>query len=179
MRKVLIILGLVILTSVFAFAVASVSLAECPPGQAPFTIVTPTGKVIEVCVPNHAVDRVGGPSDVVIAAICPCFSQEDVENVLTADPDAFCQVWEGNTPPKEGYLPCTDVTCYDSSWEPLFQTWVGPAEASSCHFCVEDPPLFCRVSPPNYCYSLATGDDLFITEEEAAACVAILKTFVP
>ena len=179
MRKVLIILGLLILASAFAFAVASVSFAECPPGQIPFTIVTPVGKVIERCVPSNAADRVGGPSDIVIAAICPCFSQEDVGNALTADPTAFCQVWEGQTDPKEGALPCNDVTCYDSSWEPLFEAWVGPAEASSCYFCTEDPHI-CRVSAPNYCYPADTADGyLAITEEEAAACVAILETFVP
>ena len=71
--------------------IASAALAECRPGKIEVTIVTPAGKVIVICVPEHAVDQIGGPGDVVIPATCPCFSLEEVELAISNDPYACGQ----------------------------------------------------------------------------------------
>ncbi len=55
---------------------ATLALAlECDQeGQKAVTIVNKAGKVIEICVNEAAIGHIGGPSDVVIRAECPCWS---------------------------------------------------------------------------------------------------------
>jgi hypothetical protein len=171
MRKVLSILGLLILASVVVFAVESVSFAECPPGKVLVTIVNPAGKVVEVCVPGDVVDKIGGPKDIVVAAICPCFSQEDVEAALNDNPDIVCQQYDGTAITTTGETEsCTYVRCgsYVESYE--------SPEEGKCDFGGPLPAFRC-LPGSNWC----SIDDqcLSLSPEEADACVAILKTFVP
>ena len=157
--------------------IASAALAECRPGKIEVTIVTPAGKVIVICVPEAAVDHIGGPGDVVIPAICPGFSQEEVEAVLNDYPNIVCERIDGYTLLTGD--PCTYIECYDDTCEDIcFGALEGPEDMG-----VFGPCCFEGIGQAmdnNICFNCVTdywSDE--ISEEEADVCAAILNTFVP
>jgi hypothetical protein len=85
MKKMTVIFSIFIL--VLSMVIISTVYAECPPGKTGVTIVA-GHKTMEICVPDQAVDKIGGPGEHVIPATCPCFSQEDVETAIANDINA-------------------------------------------------------------------------------------------
>lgn len=72
------------------FMCISVASAECPRGKEGATIYTPGGKVIEICVAAKAIKHIGGPNDIVVPDICPCWSPNDLES--------YAEEWEPTYP---------------------------------------------------------------------------------
>ncbi len=183
-------IGSFLLISLCAISLAaSAASAACPTGKSSVTIVNPAGKVIDICVPDSAIGHIGGPTDVVIAAACPCFSQETVATLLASQPTYQCYTNPGATDRSGGA--CTVVECYDGpSWLLDIYTQTGPVrtlDTGACRF--PEPPwcppgISCQAYMPpaenNVCsVDSANGStQSYITEAEAEACVAILKTFV-
>jgi len=67
------------------------SFAECPDGKNMVTITRQPGKVIEICVPDDAVDQIGDRSNVVVPVVCPCFTPEDVDSASRVLGGPICQ----------------------------------------------------------------------------------------
>ena len=136
--------GKIIIGSFIALAISAIVVwaqpnRECPDGKIEVTIVNPAGKVIEICVPEHVVDNIGGGNDIVIPATCPCFSQGEVEaafNTTTIE----CVRYEGTT--TTSGEPCTYVECYEPdalSYD--FLAVEGPVHSKETGLCrFETPP---------------------------------------
>jgi len=157
---------------------ASPGLAQddtCPAGKVLTTIVTPVGKVLEICVPEAAIPTIGGPGDVVIGAICPCFSQDQVQGRFDNDDGFACRSQSGTT--STTGEACTAVICENIAIKGGYAAGEGPDQTVNGD-CDYDPAISTFWNPNsfnNFCYPYK-GDP--ITETEARACVAILQTFV-
>jgi hypothetical protein len=174
MKKKLLIYSIIVLTLSLLFS--SIAMAVCPPGKIEVTIVNPAGKVMTICVPEHVVDNIGGPGDVVIPAICPCFTQEFVEELLNIKP-TVCEQREGYTSISQEA--CTLIKCYDGENRSVFEAEEGPEDFDRYGLCGEFcSPLPCIKEHSFNTVCCAKNACKFISEEEADACVAILSTFV-
>jgi hypothetical protein len=170
MKKKLLVYSIMVLTLSLLFT--SIAVAVCPPGKVLVTIVNPAGKAIEICVPEQVVDNIGGPGDVIVPAICPCFTQEDVE-FLSQEEDIFCRLFKGNT--KYTNEDCIYIECVDlGSGNMRFFALEGPQDFETSGVCIISGFYF-HVN--NACYS-KVSDEQIINEQEGDACVAILKIFV-
>ena len=162
---------------VLSMFIATAVFAECPAGKTEVTIVAGNGeKIIEICVPDQAVDHIGGPGEQVIPAICPCFSQEDVEIEVNANDNIICERHDGYTG-RTGD-PCKWIECYDQiSGDSYFEALEGPLPTETFGICGESGTKpFSKYGTACSTYDTVSYD---ISEEEADACVAILNTFVP
>jgi hypothetical protein len=164
-RKALLVCGILAFGGIF---VASSGEAQCPEGKVEWTVVNPAGKVVVICVPEH-VTGIGGPGDIAIPASCPCFSQEDIEAVLNKYPDVSCTYYEGKTSDTSEL--CSFVFCVDGV---KFYAVEAPASAGG-EKCVTKVFTDIRV---NQCTTVPPTSSVDVGEEEADACVQVLKTFV-
>jgi hypothetical protein len=168
--------------------ISSSALAVCKAGKVGVTIINPAGKVKEICVAEAAVSKIGGPGDVVISAVCPCFSQEDVQAMFNSDPSSSCGVVSGVTfGPGE---PCTKTWCVGNSPWTRFMSGEGPDNSSlfgwnehtgNCVYPETIVELGAK-QPANECwYSTLVGGIWFsyISETQSKACSSILDTFIP
>lgn len=73
------IITLIMAALILSIFMGTLAFAECREGKSIVTIVTPVGKSIEICVADEAIDQIGGLGDLVIPAVCPCFSPEDID----------------------------------------------------------------------------------------------------
>jgi hypothetical protein len=166
-------------TIVFAAAAAfsaDPALAQrCVGGKVPTTIINPAGKAIEICVAPAAIPSIGGGGDIVIPAICPCFSQEDITSAFVGDPTFVAQSFAGTTSITNE--PCTLAIAYNASLSGLFEAAEGPLDDKTSGRCIYPTPEL-RVAPNNYCVSSSIALKA-LTEAEGDACVGVLKTFVP
>lgn len=81
---------------VISILLVSVAYAECRPGKKAVTIVRGNSEVMELCVAEADIPYIGGESDRVIEASCPCFSPEQVKSALSNDHDACGYMFLGN-----------------------------------------------------------------------------------
>lgn len=148
---------------------------QCPAGKVPITIVNPGGKVIEVCVASAAIPYIGGPSDKVIAAVCPCFSQEQIAAAFANDSTMEAEIASGATITGES---CTFGQVLSSTGRYVYGS-KGPDDKTvgRCSYGSSDVASW----SPKYNNSCQTSTSVTmgpITAEEADACVAIIQTFV-
>lgn len=148
-------------------AVSDRARAACPTDKTEVTIVNPAGKVITVCVPEAAVPSLGGGGEVVIPASCPCFSQEDIDIASSLDPTLMCRVEPGVNKIGE---PCAYARCVGESYS-FESLWENQEE---CSF---DEPIPAFRVAGSFCSDGSTI--VQITDDEAEACVEIIRTFVP
>jgi len=169
MKKILLIVAsLVLLPAVIAFA-------DCTNGKTAITIVNPAGKVIEICVPDAAIPGLQTASDnsgTIIPAICPCFTQEDVEAAFNTDQTLTCDdLGEGLSHPSN--LPCLWITCVNSD-KSIYIDVVTGTEDEGCYTIAERPVMRTKYSTLCGIYD----EWLIITNEESKACYAIIETFL-
>lgn len=173
-----IVLGLTVLIVSIFFAQSA--LAACKAGKTEVTIVNPSGKAITICVPDAAVSSIGGPNDIIIPAVCPCFDQTGVETAIaaSANPVQYFEV-AGQSSITDEECRLIDVYDYDSY---VFTAFRGPVDTTTSGRCIF-PGNALSIFPVNACIPF---DDLVIklpsnsiTQAEADACVAVLSTFAP
>jgi hypothetical protein len=75
---------------------AQIAQAECPPGKTLTEIINPTGKVIEICVSDAAIDKIGGPSDIVAPAACPCWTAESIDEFARVMTRPDCTIYSAS-----------------------------------------------------------------------------------
>ena len=129
--------------------------AECASNKVAVTLVNPAGKIIELCLPENAINGIEqGANDtgtVPILGHCPCFTQEEVEAV-------------------EG-LECQVIGIGEfSAWIECSSS-VGEYDVYAC----DTDVIACFRVP--YCESPITGElwSPPVTYDELVACVAILE----
>lgn len=173
MKTRIIVCGVIVLS--LSMFLASAALAECRPNQVEVTIYNEhSGRITVICVNENAVEHIGGDGDIVIPAICPGFSQEEVEAALNDDPDIVCERLDGNTlPPDE--QPCTLAECENN--ELIFSALLGPdiKVYGGCSF----GGLVLTKHNKWVINTLTAYEDFLVSDDEAYACIAILDTFVP
>jgi len=158
-----------VLVAVSVMFTASTAMGECREGKVEWTIVNPAGKVIVICLPEH-VTGIGGPNDIAIPASCPCFSQEDIQLYYNKMPDLACKFFEGTTDGSKD--PCSYVYCIDGI---KIYAMEGPDHGYE-QYCETRISTRLRV---NQCTGPSSQGSVPIGAEEADACVAILKSFLP
>jgi hypothetical protein len=160
MKKLVVFSVIALALSVF---VGSTALAECPEGKSEVILVTPSGKVKTLCVPEAALPGLENAAEHSAGTIipdpdmaCPCFTLEEVK---AAGID--CYVYEGTTDPSGET--CVFATCEDGL--NTFWTVYSPGDEA------------CSLSTKceNCCYNDGPVDGL--SDEEATACIGILKVF--
>lgn len=177
MKKQILVLVLVAFSISLIFN--SSLLAECRNGNTAITIVNPAGKAIETCVPEVAITGIQEGTEnsggTVVSAICPCFTQEDLEDA--AD---FYGVSCGrvllqfdSTGDVAGFI--SNVVMGDGSI--FFKTRLnngGLVSGQAYH--ITGVPI----CPADYlqfgasCTSESVGGQISISTEEASACQALL-----
>ncbi len=111
---------------------------------------------------------------------CPGFTQKDIEAVFVAYPDVTCELVEGATS-KTGE-PCSWVDCGEHGG---INFWAskGPKDFKTAGTCSSDGISIAsnpnKVTPTTINGRITISEVITIEEEQADACVAILKTFVP
>jgi hypothetical protein len=168
MRKIfIIIISLVLLTT-------GTALAECPEGKTEITIVNPARKVIEICVPDEAIPGIENENDnsgsTIIPAICPCFTQEEIEVAFSTDPTFTCYpIEEGTT---LGSEPCYSIECFNSDDTIYYETTTSTGTYdASCN-----SKSWIAFNSTQCFGNIYGGEDT--SKEEADACFEILKTFL-
>ena len=155
-QKILVFSCIILVMSIF---IARETFAECREGKTEVTIVNPAGKVITICVPEHVVDNIGGPNDIVIPAACPCFTPESIDEYareLPPDPTRLCL--NSDDPYKSTTALSDSVPTMDYA---TFGTYShSPVNSGHCQHWDET-------------YSIFNYED-WITYEEVSACRAIL-----
>jgi hypothetical protein len=86
-KKGLIMKARIVICSAIVFAfwmlIPLAALAECPEGKREVTFINQAGKAEVICTPADTVPHIGGAGGgVVFPAVCPDFSQEEVEAAL-------------------------------------------------------------------------------------------------
>jgi len=71
------VLGFIVLA--FSMLMSSSASAACTSPNQEITIINGAGKATELCVPAQAIPHIGGGGVVVIPAVCPCFSQNELQ----------------------------------------------------------------------------------------------------
>lgn len=144
--------------------------AGCPVDKEEITVVNRAGKVITLCVAPAAISNLsGGAGEVIIAGSCPCFSQEDIDAAFAVDPSITCSVVTG-IEESSGKI-CQRAECSSSSFR--FQAH----EETAGDECVFDIPQEVARSVDSWCEN--NNGEFPISEEDATACVTIIKTFIP
>ena len=144
------------------FFVSQEVIAECPEGKVDITISNPGGKVIELCVPEQVVDKIGGPQDIVVPAVCPCWSPNELDYYT----DKFIE--------NSGYgdYLCGNLTCNAAPL--IFSTVTNEFRAgmnSEHTYCV----ILCEDFLPTQYYR----QEYFATPEEYEACrVSLLNSYL-
>jgi hypothetical protein len=150
-------------TRVIAFLLSATvsfpSLSECPPGKAPITLQTPSGKIKTLCVPDKAVQGIENASDnsagTILPATCPaeCWSAEELSILDTK--------YEGG------------ITCKLEDPNVQFCSTFDTSELLSLQY-IDYLDLF-------VCYSATGTKTVLGTREEAIyeaeACVALLEPY--
>jgi len=143
----LILIGLV-------FFVSQEVIAECPDGKKDITVANPGGRVIELCVPEQVVEKIGGPQDIVVPAVCPCWSPSELDYYTDKFLEDFSN-W------------CGDPTC--RALDPVFFLGSGEFTVGMAH-----EHTYCVVA---YDYSDLYRQEYFTTFEEYEACrVSLLNS---
>jgi len=177
MKKQILLIGFI--TFCIPLLLSFSALAECNNGKIGVTIVNPAGKAIEICVPENAVPGIetgiensGGS---VVAAICPCFTQEDLE-VAVDFYGVTCARMNIN------FDSIGDVKGFNSeAWigDSLFKTKLyekAGFPVKSYHLeGVSNKCLIDIVELGAHCTSASVGDKILISTEQAFACQALLE----
>ena len=150
------------------FAASKVS-AKCSEDKTETTIVSPTGKVITICIPDNAIPFIGEAEDIVIPAVCPCFSQEDIEKIY----NQACEIVNFSSLPEE--QPCLYGGCTDADNKIFADYNFGVANVSN--YCFARPFLWPAPYDETVCFLSSSHDYEMITTEQANACLAIIETF--
>ena len=135
--------------SLLLLAAVKVS-AQCTQDKTETTIASPTGKVITICIPDSAIPFIGEDEDIVIPAVCPCFSQEDIEKVN----NQACVIVNWSSLPEE--LPCLYAGCTDSD-NTIF-TYYNFGVANVSDYCFARPFLWPAPHDETVCF-LSSSDD--------------------
>jgi hypothetical protein len=161
MREKIFVFSFIILAmSIF---VASEAFAECRPGMSEVTIANPAGKVITRCVPDEAVDHIGGPSDIFIPATCPCWDTTSIDQNVRFLQDVTCDRWVDDDE--------IFALILRDDPPPLFQayiTWweLAPAHQNICNFFdvtygVEVPAVEVSYDEAQVCYEILVNSDMW------------------
>ena len=153
-----------ILVLFFSVLLASTALAECKTGKVEVTIVKGNGMVMELCVAEAALPHIGGESDLVIKATCPCFSTEDIEAALYSDPALVCETFGGLSGPNS--YPCGIAYCEETAWVRYFP--------EGEEFCTQIDQF---KDTDSRCKAFESSWEI-ISEDEALACAAIINSYV-
>ena len=144
--------------------------AKCSEGKTETTIVNPTGKVITICIPDNAISFIGETEDIVIPAVCPCFSQEDIEKVY----NQACAIVNWSSLAEE--LPCLFAGCTDSDNKIFTDYNFGVGNVSD--YCFARPFLWPAPHDETVCFLSSSDEYEMINTEQANACIAIIETFI-
>lgn len=161
--------------------IGSAALAECPEGKIEVTIVQgKSGRVMTICVSEAAIPHIGGESDVVIPATCPCFTPEEVETAMSdANPGTGCSEY--------GTHMNADEECGYASVETDAGIWFGASmgtgqmEDGGCDYDKDTYVSWgagCNVPQTVLVSAICSdyeGEYMDISVEEARACIEILR----
>ena len=159
----------------FTIFIASAALAECPEGKTEVTIVPgKSGRVMTICVPEAAIPHIGGKSDVVIPATCPCFTVEEVDTFVVNGMSC-------------GYIMLgTDIYEEECGQGDIWgeeDYYCAMAEEFGCDHTTlyEWPPTPCEYVHVWKCRSGISCESIVeghkeISYDEAMACIAILRS---
>ncbi|MDX1762824.1 MAG: hypothetical protein R3231_00745 [bacterium] len=161
--------------------VCLLSLAAVPSGADPVTclendvgvtIIRENGAVLEFCVGAPGADHIGEPSDELIPAVCPCFSLEDLENLVDPTMDtAGCS-----------YEPLN--VCFDDAHIAMYvhgcATTVKPWIMGSHWVAAENHPIgrqWCFIQSGRFALEPWMKVMKFdISSDEVAACQALIMS---
>lgn len=170
----------IILLVMSIFTAAEVVALDCPPGKTGVTIVTPPGKVVEICVAPAAIPYIGGPGDVVIPATCPCWTAESLAQLSSCLEPSSPDIWHTDCDsaldgPEFGadliiYYDQPGVCCLDSWTAFARSTYSDPSYCVLRVLC--GPPYCPDREPPCARYNYVSNLSL----EEVQACRAILMS---
>lgn len=151
------------IAALMMLALPHVAFAECPKGKVGITIVTPSGKEKQLCVPEQAVSGIENAAEnsgtVIVPASCPCWTAAEVELVISRNPDYQC----ANEPIS---------LCVDGVYAPSIScaTKLDGRLFSVGKICIEGAPLACENR-----FSLDPILEHNLTEDEYDACLATMK----
>jgi hypothetical protein len=170
-KKITTVLGFIVLA--FSMLMSPSASAACNPPTKEITIINGAGKATELCVPEQAIPHIGGGGVVVIPAVCPCFSQNELEVLDPPTCGNARSYTEGDheTEVRAAVLVQFSAGQYVAEWNSFDQ------EAFQDKFTLDPTgaPGKCRtgIGPANYCKHPMTGA-VDVTLEEAQACAEIL-----
>jgi len=85
--RAIFVLGFIAIGSIIP-APQAIAQVTCDTGKAPITIITPSGKIRTMCVPNSAVPGIENAADnapgTISPAQCPCFTEGEVATAISA-----------------------------------------------------------------------------------------------
>jgi len=171
-----------LVATALAGLIVTPAFANCPEGKIEVTKVTPSGKVKTHCVAEAASDGIenaGDHSGTVIAATCPCFTPEEIEQTLITTPDWYCVQYPGLT--SHSLESCSSTLCFEGDWFDLFSAMEGPSDAkpAASGGCSFGHFGGIQILSPrnNWCWNEQTEVGFDLTVAEADACVAILNQY--
>ena len=171
MKKQILLIGFI--TFCIPLLLSFSALAECNNGKTEVTIVNPAGKVIEICVPDIALAGIQNGNDnsgsTIIPAICPCFTQEEIEVSYSTDSNFTCNPIEEGSSNSE---PCYTIECLNSDASIYYEatTATGTYDDS----CSNKTGVFFNSTQ---CWGNNYGGE-DTPKAEADACFEILRTFL-